>query len=54
MDLPQDPYMKSRHVNMMLQADNMDLETCCTSAGIDIEPGRAGTSSNYSKRQFIF
>ena len=47
LNLPQDPHMKSQHVNMMLKANNMDLKTLCISANIDMiallnELGRAG------------
>ena len=49
--------MKSQYVNMMLQANNMDLNTFCISAGIDMialktELGRAGISYDSEKRQF--
>ena len=55
MNLPQDPFMKSQYVNMMLRADNMDLETFCLSAGIDMvtllyELGHAGISYHPNKR----
>ena len=57
MNLPQDPFMKSQYLNMMLKANDMDLSTLCMSAGIDrialeIELGRAGISYDASKRQF--
>ena len=57
MELPQDPFMKSQYVNMMLKANNMDLETFCVSAGIDMialqcELGWAGISYDPQKRQF--
>ena len=57
MNLPQDPYMKSQYVNMMLKANGMDLETFCMSTGIDMialqcELGRAGISYDPVKRQF--
>ena len=57
MILPQDPFMKSQMVNMMLKANNMDLETFCISANIDMialqcELGRAAISYNPDKRQF--
>ncbi len=57
MNLPQDPFMKSQYVNMMLRANNMDLETFCLSAGINMiallnELGRAGISYDSAKRQF--
>ncbi len=57
MNLPQDPYMKSQYVNMMLKVNNMDLKTLCISANIDMiallnELGRAGISYDSSKRQF--
>ena len=50
--------MKSQYVNMMLKANNMDLETFCLSAGINMiallnELGRAGISYDSAKRQFI-
>ena len=57
MNLPADPYMKSQYVNMMLKANNMDLETFCTSANINMlalvtELGRAGISYDPVTRQF--
>ena len=57
MNLPQDPYMKSQYVNMMLKANNMDLKTLCVSAGINMisfitELGRAGISYDPVSRQF--
>ena len=57
MNLPADPYMKSQYVNMMLKANNMDLETFCTSANINLiallnDLGRAGISYDPAKRQF--
>jgi hypothetical protein len=57
MNLPQDPFMKSQYVNMMLRANRMDLETFCLSAGIDMialqcELGRAGISYDPATRQF--
>ena len=57
MNLPQDPYMKSQYVNMMLKANNMDLKTFCVSAGINMislitELGRAGISYDPVSRQF--
>lgn len=59
MNLPQDPYMKAQYVNMMLQANGMDLYTYCVSAGInaislEAELGRAGIRYDSVKRQFIF
>ena len=49
--------MKSQYVNMMLKANNMDLNTFCMSAGIDrialeTELGRAGISYDSAIRQF--
>jgi hypothetical protein len=57
MNLPQDPYMKSQYVNMMLKANNMDLYTFCVSAGINVtaleaELGRAGIRYDAATRQF--
>ncbi len=57
MNLPQDPYMKSQYVNMMLKANNMDLKTFCVSAGINMislitELGRAGIRYDAATRQF--
>ena len=57
MNLPSDPYMKSQYVNMMLKANNMDLQTFCTSAGINMiallnDLGRAGISYDPVNRQF--
>ena len=57
MNLPQDPYMKSQYVNMMLKANNMDLKALCISANIDMitllnELGRAGISYDPVNRQF--
>ena len=57
MHLPEDPYMKSQYVNMLLKANNMDLETLCVSAGINMiallnELGRAGISYDSARRQF--
>lgn len=57
MILPQDPFMKSQMVNMMLKANNMDFETFCISANIGMialqcELGRACISYNPDKRQF--
>ena len=58
MNLPQDPYMKSQYVNMLLKANHMDLKTLCISANIDMialinEMGRAGIRYDSAKRQFI-
>ena len=57
MNLPQDPYMKSQYVNMMLKANGMDLKTFCVSVGINMislitELGRAGISYDPINRQF--
>ena len=57
MNLPQDPYMKSQYVNMMLMANNMDLKILCISANIDMialqnELGRADISFDPVCRQF--
>lgn len=57
MNLPQDPFMKSQQLNMMLKANNMDLETLCTSTGIDMiqleaELGHAGIRYNSTNDQF--
>ena len=57
MNLPQDPYMKSQYVNMLLKSNNMDLNTLCVSANIDKiallnELGRAGIAYDSASRQF--
>lgn len=57
MSTPQDPYMKSQYVNMMLKANNMDLNTYCTTTGTDpialeAELGRAGIKYDPVERQF--
>lgn len=57
MNLPQDPYMKSQYVNMLLKTNNMDLKTLCISANIDMiallyELGRAGIAYDAASRQF--
>ena len=57
MNLPADPYMKSQYVNMMLKANNMDLQTFCNSAGINMiallnDLGRVGISYDPVNRQF--
>ena len=57
MNLPHDPFMKSQYVNMMLKANNMDLDTFCISAGInrislEIELGKAGILYDAEKREF--
>lgn len=57
MNLPQDPYMKSQYVNMLLRSNNMDLKTLCISANIDMiallnELGRAGIAYDPVSRQF--
>ena len=57
MNLPQDPYMKSQYVNMLLKANDMDLNTLCVSANIDMiallnELGRAGIAYDSASRQF--
>ncbi len=57
MNLPQDPFMKSQYVNMLLKANNMDLESLCISANINMielqcELGRAGIRYDAAKRQF--
>lgn len=57
MNLPQDPFMKSQYVNMMLKANNMDLNTFCTSAGInrvklETELGQAGIAYDDDEQQF--
>ena len=49
--------MKSQQVNMMLKANDMDLENFCMSAGINMislqsELGRAGISYDPVTRQF--
>ena len=49
--------MKSQYVNMMLKANNMDLDTFCISAGInrislEIELGKAGILYDAEKREF--
>ena len=55
--MPEDPYMKSQYVNMLLKANNMDLEALCVSAGINMiallnDLGRAGISYDSARRQF--
>ena len=57
MKLPQDPYMKSQYVNMMLKTNHMDLQSFCISAGIDMNQllcqlGSAGISYDAANRQF--
>ena len=57
MNLPQDPYMKSQYVNMMLRANGMDLSTFCISANINMielqyELGKAGIVYDPTTRQF--
>ena len=57
MNLPQDPYMKSQYVNMLLKSNDMDLNTLCVSANIDMiallnELGRAGIVYDPASRQF--
>lgn len=57
MNLPQDPYMKSQYVNMMLKANGMDLSTFCISANINMielqyELGRADIVYDPMTRQF--
>ena len=57
MILSQDPFMKAQQVNMMLRANNMDLETFCLSANIDMiklqyDLGKAGFSYNPQTRKF--
>ena len=57
MYLPTDPYMKSQQVNMLLKANEMDLETLCISANINMvelqyELGKAGYKYDSAKRQF--
>ncbi len=57
MNLPQDPYMKSQYVNMMLKANGMDLSTFCISDNINMielqfELGRAGIVYDPTTRQF--
>ena len=57
MNLPQDIYMKWQTVNMLLKVNDMDLETFCISANINMitllqELGRAGLTYNPQKRQF--
>ena len=57
MNLPQDPFMKSQYVNMMLKTNQMDLQSFCISAGIDMNQllcqlGSAGISYDAAKRQF--
>ena len=49
--------MKSQYMNMMLKANNMDLNTFCVSAGInaialEAELGRAGIIYDPQQRQF--
>lgn len=57
MDMPQDPFMKSQYVNMMLKANNMDLNTYCVATGTDpialeAELGRSGIKYDTEQRQF--
>ncbi len=57
MYLPQDPFIKSQYINMMLKTNNMDLQTFCISANIDMnqllyEMGRIGISYDAANRQF--
>lgn len=57
MDLPQDPFMKSQYVNMMLKANDMDLNTFCLSADVDrikleTELGQSGISYDADEQQF--
>ena len=57
MNFPQDPFMKSQYVNMMLKANNMDLHTFCVATGTDmialkVELGRAGIKYDPVERQF--
>ena len=57
MKFSDDPFMKSQQVNMMLKANDMDLENFCMSAGINkislqSELGRAGISYDPVTRQF--
>ncbi len=59
MNLPQDPYMKSQYVNMMLKTNDMDLKTFCISTDIDMiallyEMGQAGITYDSATRQFRF
>ena len=49
--------MKSQYVNMLLKANNMDLESLCISTNINMielqcELGRAGIKYDAAKRQF--
>lgn len=57
MKLPQDPFMKAQQVNMMLKANDMDLETFCVSSGTDMiklqyDLGKAGISYDPENREF--
>ena len=57
MNLPQDPYMKSVYVNMMLKANRMDQSTFCISFNINLielqyELGKAGIKYDPTTRQF--
>lgn len=57
MSMPQDPFMKSQYVNMMLKANNMDLYAYCIATGTDpialeAELGRAGIKYDPVERQF--
>ena len=57
MYLPQDPFIKSQYINMMLKTNNMDLQTFCISANIDMnqllyDMGRIGISYDAANRQF--
>ena len=49
--------MKSQYVNMMLKANNMDLNTYCVATGTDpialeAELGRSGIKYDPEQRQF--
>lgn len=57
MNLPKDPFMKSQYVNMMLKANNMDLNTYCTITGIDpvsLEAELGGAGITYDPQQGQF
>ena len=57
MDMPKDPYMKSQYVNMMLKANNMDLNSYCIATGTDpitlqAELGCSGIKYDPVERKF--
>lgn len=57
MDMPKDPYMKSQYVNMMLKANNLDLNSYCIATGtgpiaLQAELGGYGMKYDPDERQF--